>query len=171
MIMPPRLRRFALFVHVACSVALLGAVAGFLILSIAGFADNGGAIARAAYPAMALIVRFAVVPLTLAGIATGLIQSLGTPWGLFRHYWVLAKLAIMILVAIVLLLQLASIGDLARSAAEGILVEDAAVTSRLSPVIHAGGGLLILLIPVALSLYKPRGLTRYGWRKRYGVGP
>ena len=171
MIMQPRLRRFALFVHVACSVALLGAVASFLILSIAGFADNGGVIARAAYPAMELIVRFAVVPLTFAGIITGVIQSLGTPWGLFRHHWVLAKLAIMIFVAIVLLLQLESIGSLASAAAAGELAEKMATAPRLSPVIHAGGGLLVLLVPVALSLYKPRGLTRYGWRKRYATPP
>jgi hypothetical protein len=38
---------------------------------------------------------------------------------------------------------------------------------RMSPVIHAAGGLLVLLLPVVLSLYKPRGLTPYGWRKRY----
>jgi hypothetical protein len=34
-------------------------------------------------------------------------------------------------------------------------------------VIHAGGGLLVLLLPVVLSVYKPRGMTRYGWRKQH----
>jgi hypothetical protein len=26
---------------------------------------------------------------------------------------------------------------------------------------------LALLVTTALSIYKPRGLTRFGWRKRY----
>jgi hypothetical protein len=35
-------------------------------------------------------------------------------------------------------------------------------------VVHAAGGLAVLLIPAVLSVYKPPGLTRYGWRKQYG---
>ena len=35
----------------------------------------------------------------------------------------------------------------------------------LSFAVLAAGGLLVLLIPVVLSVTKPRGLTRYGWRK------
>ena len=31
---------------------------------------------------------------------------------------------------------------------------------------HAGGGLLVLLVVQVLNVYKPRGLTRYGWRKQ-----
>ena len=30
----------------------------------------------------------------------------------------------------------------------------------------AGGALLVLLVATAVSVYKPRGLTRYGWRKQ-----
>jgi hypothetical protein len=41
---------------------------------------------RAAYLAMELIARFVIIPLAFASLLTGLIQSLGTPWGLFRHY-------------------------------------------------------------------------------------
>jgi hypothetical protein len=31
---------------------------------------------------------------------------------------------------------------------------------------HSIGGLLVLLVVLALNVYKPRGLTRYGWRKQ-----
>jgi len=34
-------------------------------------------------------------------------------------------------------------------------------------VVHAGGGLLVLLVPMILSVYKPRGMTRYGRRKQH----
>ncbi len=32
---------------------------------------------------------------------------------------------------------------------------------------HAGGGLLVLLVITVLNVYKPRGLTPYGWRKQH----
>jgi hypothetical protein len=31
---------------------------------------------------------------------------------------------------------------------------------------HAGGGLLVLLVITGLNVYKPRGMTPYGWRKQ-----
>jgi len=31
---------------------------------------------------------------------------------------------------------------------------------------HPGVGLLVLLAITALNVYKPQGLTRYGWRKQ-----
>jgi hypothetical protein len=39
--------------------------------------------------------------------------------------------------------------------------------ARISLVAHAGGGLLVLLVPATLSVYKPRGMTRYGRRKQH----
>jgi hypothetical protein len=33
-------------------------------------------------------------------------------------------------------------------------------------LIHAGGGLLVLLVTTTLLVYKPRGMTPYGWRKQ-----
>ena len=40
----------------------------------------------------------------------------------------------------------------------------------LSFVVLAAGGLLVLLVPLVLSVTKPRGLTRYGWRKQVEQG-
>ncbi|TIX37119.1 MAG: hypothetical protein E5V19_08925, partial [Mesorhizobium sp.] len=99
---------------------------------------------------------YVIVPLVLVSLVTGLVQSLGTNWGLFRHYWVLAKLLLNILVTVVLLLQLNLIGYLADIAAETTFSSADLRDLRISPVIHAAGGLLVLLLPVALSLYKPR---------------
>ncbi len=36
-----------------------------------------------------------------------------------------------------------------------------------SPVIHSGGGLLVLLVNTTLSVYKLWGKTRYGLRKQH----
>ncbi|MER8583091.1 hypothetical protein NKG95_31080 [Mesorhizobium sp. M1423] len=166
MIMTPGLRKFALTAHVASSVGSLGAVAGFLALAVAGLASKDSQMVRASYLAMELTAWYVIVPLVLASLVTGLVQSLGTNWGLFRHYWVLAKLLLNVLVTIVLLLQMDGISYVADVAAEATLSSTDLLELRRSIRTHAVGGLLVLLVPVALSLYKPRGLTRYGWCKQ-----
>ncbi|RWP26003.1 hypothetical protein [Mesorhizobium sp.] len=173
MIMTPGLRKFALTAHVTSSVGTLGAVAGFLALAVAGLNSEDSQMMRAAYLAMELTAWYVIVPLALASLLTGLVQSLGTPWGLLRHYWVVTKLLLTVLVTIVLLLQMELIGYLADVSAETMLSSADLRVLRMSPMIHAAGGLLVLLVPVVLSLYKPRGLTPYGWRKQHegSMGP
>lgn len=166
MIMKPGLRKAALTAHVACSVGLLGAVAGFLALAVTGLTHADETMARVAYPAMALTARSVIVPLAFAALLTGLVQSLGTAWGLFRQYWVLVKLLLTALVTLVLLMQMESIVYLARAASGPTLLSADLRSARVSLVIHAAAGLLVLVLPLILSIYKPRGLTRYGWRKR-----
>jgi hypothetical protein len=165
--MMARLRSFALTLHVACSVGLLGAIAAFLALAIAGLTGQDTQMVRAAYLALPPIARFVIVPLTLAALLTGLIQSLGTAWGLFRHYWVLLKLLLTTFAAMVLLLKIELIGDAARLAAATPLPLIELREIGLQLVVHAAGGLVVLLVPTILSVYKPPGLTRYGWRKQH----
>src|SRR6266704_1743054 len=115
--MTPGLRKFALTVHVSSSVGFLGAVAGFLALAVAGLTSQNAQIVRAAYLAMDLTGWFVIVPLCLASLLTGLVQSLGTTWGLFRHYWVLAKLSLTAIATVVLLLKMKLISYVAGVAA------------------------------------------------------
>jgi len=105
-----------------------------------------------------------IVPLSVASLLTGLVQSLGTPWGLFRHYWVLAKLLIASLATVVLLMHMQLISYMARVTAERVFAVGELRQLRLQLLADAGGALLVLLTATALSVYKPRGLTRYGWR-------
>jgi hypothetical protein len=167
MIMGPQLRKFALTAHVVFSVGSLGAVAGFLALAVAGLTSQDPQLVRAVYPAMELLAQAVIFPLVIASLATGLVQALGTTWGLFQHYWVLLKFLLTIIVVIVLLLQMEGISYLARAAAETTLPSPDLGVLRVSLAVHAGGGLLVLLINAALSVYKPRGMTRYGWRKQH----
>jgi hypothetical protein len=64
-------------------------VVAFLVLGVAGLKSRDVEIVRSSYIAMNLIGRYAIVPLSFAALLTGVIQSLGTPWGLFRYYWAL----------------------------------------------------------------------------------
>ncbi len=114
---------------------------------------------------MEVIARTVIIPLVFASLVTGLIQSLGTTWGLFRHYWVLAKLLLTIFTATVLMLQMDGIAYIAARAAETAFSSTDLLDLRRSLVVHAAGGLIVLLVTTTLSVLKPRGLTRYGWRK------
>ena len=164
--MPLRLRKLVLAAHVASSVGFLGAVVVFLALAVAGLCSQNMQAVSAAYLAMGLIARSVIVPLSFAALVTGLVQSLGTSWGLLRHYWALAKLLLTVLTIIVLLLQLDGIEYMAGVAAKTRLSAADLVGLRRSLGLHAAGGLLVLLLTTTLSVYKPRGMTPYGWRKQ-----
>jgi hypothetical protein len=167
MTMAPSLRKFVLTTHIASSVGLLGAIAGFLALALVGLASQDGSTVRAAYLAMELIAWFVIVPLAFASLLVGIVQSLATPWGLFRYWWVLVKLLLTVFVTIVLLLKMELISYVAGVAAVTVLSSADLRAARIELVLHAGGGLLVLLVPLALSVYKPQGMTRYGWRKQH----
>ena len=164
--MTPSLRKFALTAHVTCSVGWLGAVAAFLALAVAGLTSRDAQVVRAAYLAMELTAWFVIAPLNLASLLTGLVQSLGTTWGLFRHYWVLAKLLLTVFATIVLLLHMRPISYIAGVAAETTLSGADLRRLRIQLVADAGAALLVLLVNTTLSVYKPRGVTRYGRRKQ-----
>ncbi|MFO0809010.1 MAG: hypothetical protein U0746_10330 [Gemmataceae bacterium] len=168
--MPPRLRKFALAAHVTSSVGWFGAVAGFLTLAVAGLTSQNDQKVRAAYLAMELTAWFVIVPLSLASPLTGLVQSLGTAWGLFRHYWVVAKLLITIPASLVLLLHMQPIARVASTAAETTLSGADLRGLRIQLVANAGAALLVLLVATTLSVYKPWGRTGYGRRKHQERG-
>ncbi len=165
MTLTPPLRKFALTAHVTSSVGWLGAVTGFLALAVAGVTSHDAQMVRAAYLAMELIARFVIVPLALASLLTGFIQSLGTPWGLFRHYWVLAKLLLTVVATVVLLAKMKLVGDAARLAAETTWSGADLRSAGIQLMVHAAGGLLVLLVATTFSVYKPLGVTPYGRRK------
>ncbi len=164
--MSSTLRKLVLVVHVASSVGSLGAVLVFLTLAIAGLSSEDAQTTRGVYIAMDLTARFVIVPLLLVSFLVGLVQALSTPWGLFRHYWVLVKFLLTALTIVVLLLQMEGIASVAAVAANTALSSADLLELRRSIRTHAAGGIVVLLTLVALSIYKPRGITRYGWRRQ-----
>src|SRR5205809_4761205 len=118
--MKPNLRKFVRTAHVIFTVGWFGAVAAFLVLAIVGLTNPDTQMVRAAYLAADLITRFVIVPLSLLPLLlTGPLLSLGTPWGLFRHYWIIVKLVINILSTLILLVHMQPISYMARVAANG----------------------------------------------------
>jgi hypothetical protein len=160
--MTPRLRQFALICHVAASVGWLGAVAAFLALAILGIANAGIERVQAAYISMESIGWLVIVPLSVASLVTGIIQALGTPWGLFRHYWVLTKLGITVGASVLLLVHMRIVSTLAAAAVEGRLAADHHLREpRMQLIADSGGAVLVLLLAVMLSIYKPPNRGRW----------
>jgi hypothetical protein len=162
--MPRRLRTFALTVHVTVSVGWLGAVAAFLALGMVGLTSRDAPTVRGVYLVMEPAAWFILVPLAVASLVTGLVQALGTAWGLMRHYWVLFKLLITSFATIVLLMYLGTFAAMAELAADPSA--DLGLVRNASPVQHAALALLLLVTATVLAVYKPRGMTRYGQRKQ-----
>ena len=164
MTMPPALRKAALVGHVTSSVGWLGAVAAFLVLAVVALHTADATTSGSLYLAMEILGKAVLLPLAFASLFTGLVQALGTPWGLFRHWWVIVKLALTVLSTLVLVAYtttLTALADAARNPAGHL----GALPSS-SPVLHAALALVVLTAAAALSVFKPRGLTRYGWRKQ-----
>jgi hypothetical protein len=170
MTLTPLLRKLTLTAHVTASVGWLGALAVFLAHALASLISRDEQMVRAASLAMGLTAWFVILPLSLTSVTTGLVQALGTAWGLFRHYWIFFKLLLTTLATIVLLLKLGPISYLADVAAETTFSSADLIGLRTSLMVHAGGGLLVLLAAATLAVYKPQGMTRYGVRKQRGEG-
>lgn len=164
--MSPGVRKFVLAAHIALSVGWIGAVAAYIPFDVAAATSRDAQTLRAAYLAMGSIARSVLVPLAFASLLTGVAISLGTKWGLFRHYWVLVSLLLTILATVVLLVETRTIGYFADVAADPTTSRDG-LRALGSTLPHSVGGTVVLLVILALNVYKPEGMTGYGRRKRH----
>jgi hypothetical protein len=154
-----------LAIHLTLSVGWFGAVAAYLALDVTTATSTDPQRLRAAYLGMETIATSAIVPLALASLMTGLVMSLGTKWGLFRHYWVLISFVLTVIATTVLLIETRTISSLAALAADPTATPHQ-LRSMGSTLAHSIGGTLVLLVVLVLNLYKPRGMTKYGWRRQ-----
>ena len=163
--MPPALRKGMLAVHLTFSLGWLGAVMAYLVLDVTVSTSDDPLAVRSAWIAMGQVTSAVIVPLAAAALATGLVMSLGTKWGLVRHWWVLISLALTVVALLVLWSEaglIKSVGDLAADPR----VADSQLLAVPGTLPHSIGGLPVLLVIQALNVYKPQGLTPYGWRKQ-----
>jgi ABC-type transport system involved in multi-copper enzyme maturation permease subunit len=168
----PRIRKLVLTSHVTFSVGWLGAVVAYLAVAIVGLTSLDLQLVRGTYATMQLVAWFVIVPFAIAALLSGVVQSLATEWGLLRHYWVIAKFALTTIGTVILLLHAPRVSEMAVRAAESAFATGDYSQQRLSLVVHAGGGLAILLAATILSVFKPWGKTAHGRgdpraRKRY----
>jgi uncharacterized membrane protein len=158
----------AVTTHVTASVGWVGAVITFIAIAVVGLTADDEVSARGAYLVMDAAARYVLVPLALLSLVTGVVQSLGTTWGLLRHHWVVVKLLITVVATGVLLLYLRTFAVMA-----GVAADPAAGLDEVrnpSPLVHAVPALVLLVVATVLGVVKPRGLTRIG-RRSAARGP
>lgn len=162
--MTTSVRRFLLTAHITASVGWIGAVLVFLAMATIGMTSPSPEAVRGVYLIMERAARLTLIPFAFASLATGVVVSLTTPWGLFRHYWVVFKLLINVFATFVLMIYMETFRQMAEVAADTTRGLDA--IRNPSPVLHAVLALLILLVASVLAIYKPQGITPYGRRKQ-----
>jgi hypothetical protein len=158
--MTPALRRLTFTTHITSSVGWVGAVLAFLALAVVGFTADDEVKVRGAYLLMAPAAWFVLVPLAHASLLSGIVLSLGTSWGLFRHYWVMLKLGITVFATVILLIYMGTFRQMAGVAADPVV--DLEAVRNASPIVHAVLALALLLAATVLGVYKPFGMTAHG---------
>jgi hypothetical protein len=152
-------RKLLLMLHIITSVSVLGMD---LVLLTLGVASLGGAESRTAYPAAHLVSVWLVAPLAVLALGSGLLLALLTPWGVLRYWWVVIKLAITaILTGVVLFVLAPRLGVLAL-AVSGPAPRELAFAERIPLVVAPAVASTLLIVNVALAIFKP------GWRTGLG---
>src|SRR5215218_4888103 len=147
-----RWRKLLLTTHIGASVGLLGTDATVLLLAVTG---AQGRDPGAVYPAARLIGSLVLVPAALLSLTTGVLLGLLTSWGLFRHWWVTAKLALTTAGAV---LSLVVLTPALEGLAEG---PGGTFAARLELVRDSGAASVVLLTTLVLSVYKPFGRVTF----------
>jgi hypothetical protein len=157
-------RKAVLYLHVVTSAGLIGAVALFLVFATAGLGAADVQEARAAYWGAGIAARLIILPLALIGVLSGIVVAVVSRWGLLRHHWVAAKLWLSLFTVAVLVLHLGPVVAMADLSWHHDLMPDDAIPARRQLVIASAGGMVVLLGIAVLSVFKPKGMTRRGWR-------
>lgn len=136
----------------AVSVAWLGLSLGLLTLGLTAYTTQDPSLTHASYRAMKVFADWLLAPVALVTFGSGLVLSLGTPWGLARHRWVWIKFWLTLATAAATIFALRP--EIAHAAAAG--VPDSSLVA--APVVSTTAYLFM----TAISVLKPWGLTRRG---------
>jgi hypothetical protein len=167
--MPRLLRKIVLTLHVVISVGWSGIEVGLLALGLTGLYTRDPEVLRTAYVAIGLFGRIFIVPVSIGALVTGVLLSIGTSWGLLRHYWVLIKFVLTVALTLggilVLNQRLQEMAiQVSRIPVDALTSADVS-TLRFQIVVAVSVALLLLITAITLSAYKPWGRTRFGQRK------
>jgi hypothetical protein len=166
MTMRPRLSKLVLTTHVICSVGWFGAIAAYLAIAVCGLTSRTPRVVDGAYLMLRLTGWWVILPAGLGALLTGVVQGLGTRWGLLRHWWVLFKLALTLGATLLLLVHLQLTSRLAGVAAAQTISRHDYLGPQAQLVADAGYALGALVVATVLAVYKPKGMTRHGQRKQ-----
>lgn len=155
--LPRRARAALLTVHVAASAGWLGLDGALVALEVIGLHSSDPALRTGISVTMAAIACWILIPLVFASLCSGLVLAVGTSWGLARHWWLLAKSGISLVLTVTgVALIVPRLPHVLAGEGEPIQVRTLALRSA---------ALLLLLIATGLSVVKPWGKTRLAWAR------
>lgn len=165
----PLARRIWLVLHVGFSVGWLGVALTMTALALIGWGAGSHAMRHGAYEVLHVIDLAVAIPSMALSIITGVVVSLGTKWGLVRHWRVLTKFAIAVSIPLLAgTVESALADELARRT-----VDPAGQPAGTGVALVAclGGFTVALWVATILSVAKPWGRTRWGRRAlEAGIG-
>jgi hypothetical protein len=144
-------------VHVVASAGWLGLDGALVALEVTGLHSGDPVVRAGIVVAMAVIACWVLIPVVCASLCTGLVLALGTSWGLARHWWLVAKSGIaVVLTATGVALTLPRLPEVL--AGQG---EPAQALTLAARSVALG----LLLTATGLSVVKPWGKTRLAWSR------
>jgi hypothetical protein len=167
----PPVYRLLLTTHIVVSGVWLGVAVAKLTLSLVALITGAQGVGEALYSSMR-VVYLAFPPTAVATLVTGVLLSLGTKWGLLRHYWVATKLALSIGVIVTGIALADRLVQESIAAPGGGAIGGGAITEIvLAPatllISLSVAHVLMLGVATVLSVYKPWGRTGIGHAKQY----
>jgi uncharacterized membrane protein len=155
-------RRASLVVHVSASAAWLGLTLGLFALAVTAATTGSAVTVEASVRAMKLFADWLLLPVAFASFVSGMVLSLGTPWGLARHRWVYTKfwLTLATTTATVFALR-PGVNAAVTAVAAGDSLPDTG-DILFGPIVSLSAYVFMTVI----SVLKPWGLTRRGRRQR-----
>lgn len=159
----PTWRKMILILHVISGIGWMGVDIALLVLLFTARTTDDPALVASGFNAIRIIVPVAVPPLSLAILVTGLLLGWGTPWGLLRHWWVLTKLILSLIMTVLVFVALVpGVNEInllvaGGSSADAIRASlgDLPTGLLFPPVVS----FLMLGAATVLSIFKPWGRT------------
>lgn len=160
----PGARKFLLTVHIAASVGWLGMSLCLLVLDLTGVFSTDPRLQKAVFTASSTLATTIGPPVAIAAFASGVAISLGTKWGLWRHWWVVVSLVgtgiMTVLVVFSLGPMLTEVATAALAAPPGVPVLDAVGDRVASAIAAPSVAVVALTVLTGLNVFKPRGRVR-----------
>ncbi|WP_255949435.1 DUF2269 family protein [Streptomyces odontomachi] len=155
-------RRALLVVHVITSAGWLGLALGLLALGVTAVTTGSPVVTEASYRSMKVFTDWLIAPISLLTLLTGLVLSLGTPWGLAQHRWVFIKFWMTLVTTglSIFALRPEITNAVGHAIAGGAIPEQYALISAPSVSLSA------YTFMTVISVLKPWGLTKHGQRVR-----
>ena len=160
----PGRRKLVLAAHIVVSVGLFGLSAAMLVLGAVAVTTSDVVTSQAAYRSMRIFTRGVVQPVALGALITGLILSLGTRWGVVRHYWIVTKLALTVATVLCGIFVVGPLVQQSIGVSSDVAMQPAAGRGTAPIVLVAALAANVLMLGAAtvISVYKPWGAIRRG---------